>query len=105
MTAELGQQYLPFLLDVLESALPEKGYMGHVKGYTLHFILEALAKVCLQLPAAFQILPQTRTQLGGGKSQNSTVRSGACSSLWHVPSKAVQEQLLGKMRWASKLSA
>ena len=45
MTAELGPDYLPFVLDVLETALPDKGYMGHIRGYTLHFLLEALNKV------------------------------------------------------------
>ena len=45
MAAELGPNYLPFVLDVLETALPDKGYMGHIRGYTLHFLLEALNKV------------------------------------------------------------
>ena len=44
MVAELGPVYLPFVLDVLESALPAKGYMGHILGYSMHFLLEALAK-------------------------------------------------------------
>ena len=45
MVAELGSGYLGFVLDVLESALPQKGFMGHVRGYTLHCILEAVGKV------------------------------------------------------------
>lgn len=45
MVAALGQKYLGFALDVLESALPDRGYMGHIKGYTLHYLLEGLSKV------------------------------------------------------------
>lgn len=66
MTAELGPQYLPFVLDVVESALPQKGYMGHIHGYTLHYILEAVGKVdsgptCTLLKSRPQFMePQTR---------------------------------------------
>ena len=45
MVAELGPTYLGFALDVLESALPDRGYMGHIRGYTLHYLLEGLSKV------------------------------------------------------------
>lgn len=45
MVAELGTDYLGFALDVLESALPSKGYMGHIRGYTLHYLLQGLCKV------------------------------------------------------------
>lgn len=45
MVAELGPHYLGFALDVLESALPDRGYMGHIRGYTLHYLLEGLSKV------------------------------------------------------------
>ena len=47
MVAELGPQYFGFAVDVLESALPNKGYMGHIRGYTLHYLLEGLSKVPL----------------------------------------------------------
>ena len=47
MVAELGPTYLGFALDVLESALPDRGYMGHIRGYTLHFLLEGLSKVII----------------------------------------------------------
>lgn len=58
MAAELGPNYLPFVLDVLETALPDKGYMGHIRGYTLHFLLEALNKVppSLLSPAEFCVV-------------------------------------------------
>ena len=46
MTVELGGSYLPFVLDVLQSALPQKGYMAPVLGYTLHAVLAGLVKVC-----------------------------------------------------------
>lgn len=57
MVAELGPQYLPFAITVLRSALPAKGYMGHVLGFTLHAVLAALvqvrrARVCAACHAA-----------------------------------------------------
>ena len=45
MTKELGPEYLPFVLDVLDSALPPRGYMAHVLGYTLHAVLAGLVQV------------------------------------------------------------
>ena len=45
MAAELGPDYLPFVLDVLQSALPNRGYTAHVLGFTLHSVLAAVAKV------------------------------------------------------------
>ena len=45
MSVELGGTYLPFVLDVLQSALPVKGYMAPVLGYTLHAVLAGLVKV------------------------------------------------------------
>ena len=45
MVAELGPEYLPFAITVLRSALPAKGYMGHVLGFTLHAVLAALVQV------------------------------------------------------------
>ena len=46
MISELGPEYLHFAIDTLRSALPAKGYMGHVLCYTLHAILAALMQVC-----------------------------------------------------------
>ena len=46
MVAELGPEYLPFAITVLRSALPARGYMGHVLGFTLHAVLAALVQVC-----------------------------------------------------------
>ncbi len=45
MISELGPEYLRFAIDTLRSALPAKGYMGHVLCYTLHAILAALMQV------------------------------------------------------------
>ncbi len=47
MVAELGPDYLPFAVQVLESACPSKGYTAHVLGYTVHALLERLAQVRL----------------------------------------------------------
>lgn len=56
MVAELGREYLPFAITVLRSALPPRGYMGHVLGFTLHAMLAALVQA--RLPHAL---------LGAGK--------------------------------------
>ena len=45
MVAELGPEYLPFAITVLRTALPAKGYIGHVLGFTLHAVLAALVQV------------------------------------------------------------
>lgn len=47
MVAELGAQYLKFAISVLRSALPPRGYMGHVQGYTVHAVLQAVMQVLL----------------------------------------------------------
>jgi U3 small nucleolar RNA-associated protein 20 len=52
MVAELGPKYLHFAIDTLRSALPQRGYMGHVLGYTLHSVLAALMQVCSLLCSA-----------------------------------------------------
>jgi len=44
MVAELGREYLPFAITVLRAALPAKGYMGHVLGFTLHAVLAAVVQ-------------------------------------------------------------
>jgi hypothetical protein len=48
MVAELGAHYLKFALGVLRSALPPRGYMGHVQGYTAHAVLQAVMRVRIQ---------------------------------------------------------
>lgn len=45
MVAELGPQYLSYAIDTLRSALPRRGYMGHVQAYTVHALLAGLMKV------------------------------------------------------------
>ena len=45
MVAELGAGYLSYAAEVLQGALPDKGYTAQVRGYTLHALLEALAQV------------------------------------------------------------
>ena len=52
MVAELGPQYLKFAISVLRSALPPRGYMAHVQGYTVHAVLQAVMQVplCPKLP-------------------------------------------------------
>ena len=45
MAVELGLDYLPFVVEVLQSALPARGYTAHVLGFTLHSVLDAVAKV------------------------------------------------------------
>lgn len=51
MMAELGAKYLYYAIQVLHNACPAKGYTAHVLGYTLHSILDVLAKVqCCHSP-------------------------------------------------------
>ena len=45
MVQELGPQYLKFAISVLRSALPPRGYMAHVQGYTVHAVLHAVTQV------------------------------------------------------------
>jgi len=45
MVQELGSQYLKFAISVLRSALPPRGYMAHVQGYTVHAVLQAVMQV------------------------------------------------------------
>lgn len=52
MAAELGPDYLPFVIDVLQSALPNRGYTAHVLGFTLHSVLAAVARVRWRLSLA-----------------------------------------------------
>lgn len=42
---ELGPDYLHFAIDTLRSARPQRGYMGHVLGYTVNAVLGALMEV------------------------------------------------------------
>ncbi|BDA46528.1 probable small subunit processome component 20 homolog [Coccomyxa sp. Obi] len=44
MVAELGPGYLHYAIDTLRSALPRRGYMGHVQAYTVHALLAGLMK-------------------------------------------------------------
>lgn len=48
MVAELGVGYLTYAAEVLQGALPDKGYTAQVRGYTLHALLDALAQVRVQ---------------------------------------------------------
>ena len=45
MVQELGPQYVKFAISVLRSALPPRGYMAHVQGYTVHAVLQAVMQV------------------------------------------------------------
>lgn len=44
MAADLGASYMPYIVNVLSAALPDKGFTAHVLGYTVHAVLEAVAK-------------------------------------------------------------
>ena len=43
MATDLGPEYFPFTLEVLRSALPDRGYTAHILGYTVHAVLEGVA--------------------------------------------------------------
>lgn len=51
MAVELGPTFLPYVFEVLTDALPDKGYMSHVLGFTTHAVLAALASVSGDLSA------------------------------------------------------
>jgi U3 small nucleolar RNA-associated protein 20 len=42
LSTELGGRYLMYVLHVLKSSLPMRGFTAHVLGYTTYFVLEAL---------------------------------------------------------------
>jgi U3 small nucleolar RNA-associated protein 20 len=44
VTTQLGPDYYPFLVEILVSACPAKGFTAHVLGYTLHATLAGLVK-------------------------------------------------------------
>jgi len=52
MSTELGPEYLPFTIEVLRSALPERGFTAHVLGYTLHAVLEGVAPAAAEEPGS-----------------------------------------------------
>ncbi len=45
MAVQLGAQYLPYVIQVLTDALPERGYTAHVLGYTVHAVVAAIKEV------------------------------------------------------------
>jgi U3 small nucleolar RNA-associated protein 20 len=53
MVAELGAGYLTYAAEVLQGALPDKGYTAQVRGYTLHALLDALAQVRVQVKRVY----------------------------------------------------
>ena len=55
MVQELGPQYVKFAISVLRSALPPRGYMAHVQGYTVHAVLQAV----MQVPYALTCFTQS----------------------------------------------
>ena len=72
MVAELGPHYLKFALGVLRSALPPRGYMGHVQGYTAHAVLQAVMRVQIQTCIPFSDLTEavcTASSLGRCRNQ------------------------------------
>eukprot|EP00890_Picochlorum_soloecismus_P003078 jgi/Picsp_1/3771/NSC_06606-R1_u3 snornp protein utp20 len=50
MTKELGPMYLPFVIQVLRSSLPPRGFTAHVLGYTFHQVLQSVAPAARDNP-------------------------------------------------------
>ena len=50
MTKELGPTYLPFVIQVLRSSLPSRGFTAHVLGYTFHQVLQSVAPAAKENP-------------------------------------------------------
>ena len=81
MVRELGPDYFPFAIDVLRSACPPKGFTAHVLGFTLHALLEGLAKGGVP-PGALDaslplILPFVEADVFGGASEAKEVEAFA----------------------------
>lgn len=52
MATELGPEYLPFVIEVMRSALPDYGFTAHVLGYTMHAVLEGVAPEAANMPGS-----------------------------------------------------
>lgn len=50
MAAELGPMYLTFVIQVLKTSLPLRGFTAHVLGYTFHDVLQAVAPAAKEAP-------------------------------------------------------
>ncbi|KAI8107974.1 hypothetical protein M9434_006006 [Picochlorum sp. BPE23] len=50
MAAELGPAYLTFVIQVLKTSLPLRGFTAHVLGYTFHDVLHAVAPAAQEAP-------------------------------------------------------
>ena len=45
---ELGPRYMPYMLQVLWSSLPNRGYTSHVVGYVAHAVIDSLVNARLR---------------------------------------------------------
>ncbi|KAL4521880.1 hypothetical protein Ndes2526B_g01987 [Nannochloris sp. 'desiccata'] len=84
MASDLGPEYLPFTLEVLRSALPDRGYTAHILGYTVHAVLEAVASAAAQEPGSLDdclpmILPVIEKDLFGHTAEAKEVDAFAAS--------------------------
>jgi U3 small nucleolar RNA-associated protein 20 len=84
MASDLGPEYLPFTLEVLRSALPDRGYTAHILGYTVHAVLEAVAFAAAQEPGSLDdclpmILPVIEKDLFGHTAEAKEVDAFAAS--------------------------
>ena len=84
MAAELGPDYLPFVLDVLQSALPMRGYTAHVLGFTLHSVLAGVVKVSLILQGPAQLLSSSLFLHESNRIRGGTCRNEAIRQLYDV---------------------
>lgn len=55
MTAELGPIYLPFVVQVLKTSLPSRGFTAHVLGYTFHDVLKAVVPEARKSPGCLDV--------------------------------------------------
>ncbi|CAG9460436.1 unnamed protein product [Pedinophyceae sp. YPF-701] len=80
VSRELGPYYMPFLAQVLQAALPLRGFAANVLGFTIHAVLEGAAGKgapgaeagCLD-EATEQILPMLDADLFGAASETAEV--------------------------------
>ena len=48
LASELGPRYMPYMLQVLRSSLPNRGYTSHVVGYVAHAVIDSVVTARLR---------------------------------------------------------
>ena len=84
MAKDLGPEYLQFTIEVLRSALPDRGFTAHVLGYTVHAVMDGIAPMARHDPTAIDdcllmVLPMIDNDLFGHVAEAKEVDAFASS--------------------------